>query len=198
MATHTRQFRKGHTTSTTSCFSCWFHLLPTREQTPSLFIWITLQQSLSWTEWEVPIHLYSQDWLWRFGIGALKGTWLSMRTPSWNRKCRSRLEVMDTGQTPVTESLIKMCSCSWKASWIPFNQHVCFQDECPTSTILQLETRPSSCNSKCSLNLLEGSSPVHIPTICPHSSLSEQAPGGGDSNLDYPSVAQSDLVPTVT
>ena len=121
-----------------------------------------------------------------------------MRTPSWNRKCRSRLEVMDTGQTPVTESLIKMCSCSWKASWIPFNQQVCFQDKCPTSTILQLETRPSSCNSKCSLNLLEGSSPVHIPTICPHSSLSEQAPGGGDSNLDYPSVAQSDLVPTVT
>ena len=46
---------------------------------------------------------------------------------------------------------------------------------------------------------MEGSPPVHVPTICPHSSLLEQAPGGkGDSNLDSPSVAQSDLVPTVT
>ena len=42
------------------------------------------------------------------------------------------------------------------------------------------------------LNLEEGSPPAHVPTICPH-------PGRkGDSNLDSPSVAQSDLVPTVS
>ena len=65
--------------------------------------------------------------------------------------------------------------------------------------MLQLETRPSSCDSRCSLNLVEGSPLIHVPTICPHPSLLEQAPGGkGDSNLDSPSVAQSDLVPTVT
>ena len=84
--------------------------------------------------------------------------------PSWNRKCTSRLEIMDTGQIPATGSLIKMCFCSWQASWTTFNQHVCFQDECPTSTILQLETRPSSCNSRCSLNLgIKGHHPYTFP-----------------------------------
>ena len=46
----------------------------------------------------------------------------------------------------------------------------------------------SSCDSRCFLNLVEGSPPIHVPTICPHSSLLEQAPGRrGDSNLDSPS-----------
>ena len=43
-------------------------------------------------------------------------------------------------------------------------------------------------------SLKEGESCCSIPvTLYPYPLLSEQAPGGGDSNLDCPSVAQSDF-----
>lgn len=106
----------------------------------------------------------------------------------------------NTGQIPATGSIIEMCSCSWRTRLGPFTS-----DMFASQTNLQLllyyswKPNPSCCGSRYPLNLLEGSSPIHVPTICPHPSLSDQAPRGeGDSNLNSPSVAQSDLVPTVT
>ena len=121
------------------------------------------------------------------------------RTPSRNRECASKLGVTTQDRFQRLEAQSRCVPAVGKQVGPLFNRHVCFPDKCPASALLQLETRPSSCDSRWSLNLLEGSSPVHVPTICPHPSLSEQAPRGeGDSNLNSPSVAQSDLVPTVT
>jgi len=78
------------------------------------------------------------------------------------------------------------------------NQHGCFQNECPTSAVLLLETGPSSLDSRRSFNLMEEPLPIHVPSICPHTTLHGQVQRGENySNLDSPSVAQSDLIPSV-
>ena len=80
-----------------------------------------------------------------------------------------------------------------------FNRHVRVTDECPTTTVLQLEARPTSRNSRCPLNLVEGAFSISVSTVCPHSSLPGQTQRGeGDGCPDSSGVAKPDLVPTTT
>ena len=61
-----------------------------------------------------------------------------------------------------------------------------------------LETGPSSLDSRCSFNLMEEPLPIHVPSICPHTMLPGQVQRGESYSIpDSPSVAQSDLVPSV-
>jgi len=61
-----------------------------------------------------------------------------------------------------------------------------------------LETGPSSLDSRCSFNLMEEPLPIHVPSICPHTMLPGRVQRGESYSIpDSPSVAQSDLVPSV-
>ncbi len=72
---------------------------------------------------------------------------------------------------------------------------ICFKDQFPAPSILQLEGRPGSSGSGCTVDLLEGSLPIHVSPICSHSSLSTQDRGGAcDSTFSCPSVVEPNLV----
>ena len=47
--------------------------------------------------------------------------------------------------------------------------------------VLQLETRPSSLDSRCLLDLMEGPLPIHVPSIFPHPVLTAQTRRGQQS-----------------
>lgn len=79
------------------------------------------------------------------------------------------------------------------------NRPLCFQNEYSTPHLLQLETRSSSPGSGCLVNIVEGSLPLHFPTIHSHSTVLEQAQAG--SNLSSPNsthMAQSGVVSIAT
>jgi hypothetical protein len=74
---------------------------------------------------------------------------------------------------------------------------ICIKDQfpAPSRSILQLEARPGSSGSGCTVDLLEGSLFIHVSPIYSHSSLSTQDRwGAGDSTFSYPSVVEPNLV----
>ena len=77
------------------------------------------------------------------------------------------------------------------------NRPLCLADECPSSRVLQLETRPCSPSSRCSLDQVAGSLPLHVPAICPHPPLPRETEARKGISSSYrPSLAQSGVVPT--
>ena len=76
------------------------------------------------------------------------------------------------------------------------NRPVCLSTECPTPSILQLETQPSSPSSGCPVHLLERSTPIPLPSICTYwKVLAEDPAGRGGSSAHSSSLANTDLVP---
>ena len=75
------------------------------------------------------------------------------------------------------------------------NRLICFKDQFPAPSILQLEARPGSSGSGCTVDLLEGSLSIHVSPICSYSSLSTQDRRGTcDSTFSCPSVVEPNLV----
>ena len=119
--------------------------------------------------------------------------------PSGGRECASRLGVSTQDRFQRLEAQSGDIPTVGGQVGLFLNRHVCFPNECPTSTVLQLETGPSGLDGGCFLNLMEGTLPIHVPSICPHPTLPAQAQRGeGDSSPDSPSLAQPDLVPSAS
>ena len=78
------------------------------------------------------------------------------------------------------------------------NRPLCLADKCPSSRVLQLETRPCSPSSRCTLDQVAGSLPLHVPAICPRPPLPRETEARKGISSSYrPSLAQSGVVPSV-
>ena len=83
--------------------------------------------------------------------------------------------------------------------WSLYNRSIRFKNQSSTTNVLQLETRPSSCGSRWTLNSLERPLPLHVPTICSHLLLlSETGERRGSGTTDSTSLAEPGLVPPDT
>ena len=78
------------------------------------------------------------------------------------------------------------------------NRSLCLPHQCPTDRLLQLETRSVCSGHRCPLNFMAGPHSLHVPSICIDTPvLGEAEDGEGHSHPDSPSMATTELVPTV-
>ena len=123
----------------------------------------------------------------------------SRRTSARETECTSRLGV------PSCDGFQRLATSSRNLPqtsgefWPIYSRFVCITNECPTSSVLQLETRSSSSYSGCSFNFMEKALPVHVSTICLDPSMLEQAGRGENiSSSDSTSLDESSVVPSTS
>ena len=147
------------------------------KRAPSSFTWTMSQQVHSWTRWEVPILL---------SLGCLERDMYvhaEHLIPGVARDCMNRLGIWTQHRFhAVIEALNGDSSISLGTGLAP-SQSIClpFRMGANFDVVLQLETRPSSLDSRCLLDLMEGPLPIHVPSIYPHPVLTAQTQRGQQS-----------------
>ena len=79
------------------------------------------------------------------------------------------------------------------------NRFICCSDKCTATNLLQLAPGPRSTECGCTVNLLEGSSRLHVSSICSdHQMPGENSDGTSHSSPSGPGMAESAVVSTAT